>query len=66
MLNKQNSFKKEELNTLLKNRKRIDVNQLKNYKGFENIEENEAKNVIETLSVLAKLLLTINLNDDEQ
>ena len=66
MLNKQNSFKKEELNTLLKNRKRIDVNQLKNYKGFENIEENEAKNVIETLSVLAKLLLTINLNNDEQ
>lgn len=66
MLNKQNSFKKEELNTLLKNRKRIDVNQLRNYKGFENIEENEAKNVIETLSVLAKLLLTINLNDDEQ
>jgi len=66
MLNKQNSFKKEELNTLLKNRKRIDVNQLKNYKGFENIEENEAKNVIETLSVLAELLLTINLNDDEQ
>jgi hypothetical protein len=66
MLNKQNSFKKEELNTLLKNRKKIDVNQLRNYKGFENIEENDAKNVIETLSVLAELLLTINLNDYEQ
>ncbi len=55
----------KELNQLLSKSKKIGINEIKQYKGLENIEENEARNIVESLYVLAELLLTINTNNHE-
>mgnify|MGYP001178692315 CR=1 FL=1 len=65
MFDGNNNLNKAELLKQLNKSKRLGVKELRSYKGFEDINEEEALNVIETLYVLAESLLTINDKDYE-
>ena len=65
MFDSKNDLKTKELKKQLKESRKLGVKELKNYKGFEDINEEEALNIIETLYVLAESLLTINDKDYE-
>lgn len=42
----------------LRRSKKVDLEQLRTYKGFEDISDDEGQDVIDTLETLAYLLLT--------
>jgi len=65
MFNGNKNLNKVELLKQLKESRKLGVKELKNYKGFEDIDEEEALNVIESLYILAEALLTINVKDYE-
>ena len=65
MFDSKNNLKTKELKKQLKESRKLGVKELRNYKGFEHIDEKEALNVIESLYVLAESLLTINEKDYE-
>ena len=65
MFNGNKNLNKVELLKQLKESRKLGVKELKNYKGFEDIDEEEALNVIESLFILAEALLTINEKDYE-
>ena len=65
MFDSKNNLKTKELKKQLKESRKIGVKELRNYKGFESIDEKEALYVIESLYVLAESLLTINQKDYE-
>ncbi len=60
MFDGNNNLNKAELLKQLNKSKRLGVKELRNYKGFEDMKEEDALNVIESLYVLAESLLTIN------
>ena len=65
MFNGNKNLNKAELLKQLKESRKLGVEELRNYKGFEDIDEEEALNVIESLYVLAESLLTVNEKDYE-
>lgn len=60
-MSRSRNNKTKELTKKLKEQKEVTKEELKKYKGFENISDEEANNVLTTLKTLAEILLTIKV-----
>ena len=60
-MSRSRNNKTKELTKKLKEQKEVTKEELKKYKGFAGISDEEAENVLTTLKTLAEILLTIKV-----